>query len=288
MLPHVGYWVYVNTETPINIFWPPVYVPGLPGSSRDVDPFKSSSKNWRLQLVVRGEGETDASNFIGMVETRQRALELSAPEPPAMPGSQIALSLSREDESGNPTLWAQDVRENQGRATYTVKFFANRAGTFAISWPNIAQVPRNVRLMLRDPQTGQTRDLRTNSAYTFTMGEPGERTFLVTVEPGTAARPVIGGVQIVSDSRDVNSAVTIQYSISTSAQVTVRILSPSGQEVYTALRGRSSDAGSNSVVWNKRDNNGRAVAPGNYIVEILAETADGQRARVTRPVIVVR
>jgi flagellar hook assembly protein FlgD len=110
----------------------------------------------------------------------------------------------------------------------------------------------------------------------------------VTVEPGTAARPVIGGVQIVSDSRDVNSAVTIQYSISTSAQVTVRILSPSGQEVYTALRGRSSDAGSNSVVWNKRDNNGRAVAPGNYIVEILAETADGQRARVTRPVIVVR
>lgn len=288
VLPHVGYWVYVNTETPINLFWPPVFLPGLPGSGRDVDPFKSNSKNWRLQLVVRGEGETDASNYIGMVETRQRATELSAPEPPSMPGSQISLSLAREDENGNPTLWAQDVRENQGRASYTVKFFSNRAGTFAISWPNIAQVPRNVRLVLRDPQSGQTRDLRTNSAYTFVMGEPGERTFVVTVEPGTTARPVIGGVQIVSDSRDVNSAVTIQYSISTNAQVTVRILNPNGDEVYTALRGRSSDAGTNSVVWNKRDNNGRAVAPGNYIVEILAETADGERARVTRPVIVVR
>ncbi|MER3466269.1 MAG: hypothetical protein C4340_03750, partial [Armatimonadota bacterium] len=91
-----------------------------------------------------------------------------------------------------------------------------------------------------------------------------------------------------SDSRDVNSPVTIQYSVSTSANVTVRILSPAGREVYTALRGRSEDAGTNSVVWNKRDNNGRAVAPGSYIVEILAETLEGQRARVTRPVIVIR
>lgn len=288
VLPGVGYWVLVNTETPINLFWPPVFAPGLPGSSRAVDPFQSNQRNWRLQLVARGEGESDASNFIGMVETRQKAQELSAPEPPSMPNSQIRLALEREDEQGRPMLWAQDVRENQGRASYTLRFSSNRAGTYAVSWPNISQVPRNVRLVLRDLQTGQTRDLRGASAHTFTLGEPGERTFLITVEPGTSARPVIGGVQIVSDSRDVNSPVTIQYSVSTSANVTVRILSPAGREVYTALRGRSEDAGTSSVVWNKRDNNGRAVAPGNYIVEILAETLDGQRARVTRPVIVVR
>ncbi|MEW5884201.1 MAG: FlgD immunoglobulin-like domain containing protein [Armatimonadota bacterium] len=288
VLPGLGYWVLVNTETPINVFWPPVFVPGLPGSSRSVDPFQSNQRNWRLQLVARGEGESDASNYIGMVETRQKAMELSAPEPPSMPNSQIRLSLEREDEQGRTMLWAQDVRENQGRASFTVRFSSNRAGTFALSWPNIAQIPRNVRLVLRDLQTGQTRDLRGASAHTFTLGEAGERTFLISVEPGTSARPVIGGVQIVSDSRDVNSPVTIQYSVSTSANVTVRILSPAGREVYTALRGRSEDAGTNSVVWNKRDNNGRAVAPGNYIVEILAETLDGQRARVTRPVIVIR
>ncbi|MER3466268.1 MAG: hypothetical protein C4340_03745, partial [Armatimonadota bacterium] len=64
----------------------------------------------------------------------------------------MRLSLEREDEQGRTMLWAQDVRENQARATYTLRFFSNRAGTYALSWPNIAQIPRSVRLGLRDLQ----------------------------------------------------------------------------------------------------------------------------------------
>ncbi len=70
--------------------------------------------------------------------------------------------------------------------------------------------------------------------------------------------------------------------------MTVRVLNSSGKEVYSAVRNRMESAGVNFVSWSKRDNAGRNVAPGNYIVEVLAENEEGQRFRVTRPVIVIR
>ena len=70
--------------------------------------------------------------------------------------------------------------------------------------------------------------------------------------------------------------------------MTVRILCSTGREVFTVSRGRSEGAGENSVTWNLQDNANRAVAPGVYRVEILAETPSGERVRRIVPVNVVR
>ncbi|MER3462176.1 MAG: hypothetical protein C4342_04015 [Armatimonadota bacterium] len=79
----------------------------------------------------------------------------------------------------------------------------------------------------------------------------------------------------------------MQYSLSTDANVTVRVLSTSGQlvsQLDSALR----NAGTNSVVWNGRNARGVVVAPGVYMVEITAETLAGDRVRVTTPVTITR
>ncbi|MEZ5162856.1 MAG: hypothetical protein R2688_03700 [Fimbriimonadaceae bacterium] len=49
-------------------------------------------------------------------------------------------------------------------------------------------------------------------------------------------------------------------------------------------RGRAENSGENSVQWTLRDNANRAVAPGTYRVEILAETPNGERVRKLVPV----
>jgi hypothetical protein len=66
------------------------------------------------------------------------------------------------------------------------------------------------------------------------------------------------------------------------------VLSASGKEVFTVTRGRADNSGENQVLWNLRDNANRAVAPGTYRVEILAETPDGERVRKIVPVNVIR
>jgi hypothetical protein len=82
--------------------------------------------------------------------------------------------------------------------------------------------------------------------------------------------------------------MTISYALSADALVSVRVLSGSGKEVFTVSRGRADNAGENQVIWNLRDNANRAVAPGAYRVEILAETPNGERVRKIVPVNVIR
>lgn len=284
--PGVGYWVFVNSEIPVQLFWTPIFMPNVPGSTRSSAEDWTADRKWRLQFVAKGQGQVDASNYLGVAPSMQEAEALSLPKPPDIPDSKMRLALYREGVS--PSHYAQDVREARGRLTYQLQFVAFEAGTYSLTWPNISQVPKNVRFRMVDRQTGVTRDLRTSSSYTITMDRPGARLFDITVEPGATGRAVIGGVQVISEGRDRNAPVTIQYSLTASAQTTVRVLSPSGKEIYTAVRGRADSTGVNAVTWNKRDNAGRSVAPGNYIVEILVETSEGQRVRVTRPVVVVR
>ncbi|KAA0225625.1 hypothetical protein FCG40_04885 [Fimbriimonadia bacterium ATM] len=287
--PGVGYWIYANISQPMTLYWPPIFLRGLPGSPRSADDWRvTTDRKWRLQLVVRGEGEQDVSNYVGVAPSVGEADNLSAPEPPARPGSAMRFGLVRQPNGDDPINWTQDIREARPTLTFNAQFMSTKPGTYSITWPNISQLPRNVRVRLVDKQNGQTRDMRQNSAYTFTVTEPIARNFDVIIEPGSVSRPVIGNVTITSPTRDRNAPITIQYGLSAAAEVSVRILGTNGREVYTISRGRAENPGVNTATWLKRDNQGRAVAPGNYMVEIVAQTAEGQRVRVTRPVVVVR
>lgn len=287
--PHVGFWIFVNTESTITLLWPAIYIPGLPGSLRATSEWGTPTQNkWRVQFVLRGEGGSDSSNYLGVAPDAPTANELSAPKPPMAPGSNQRLSFVREATGDNPIYWAQDIRQSGGIKRYKLQANVNQPGTYTITWPNIAQMPNNMRARIVDKSNNQSRDLRMASAYTFTMPEAGARQFEVIVEPGSVSRAVIASVMVSGSSRDPHSPITIQYSLSTPATVTTRILSNAGREIFTMTRGRAENAGLNTVVWNKRMTDGTSVAPGNYMVEIVAETSEGQRVRVTRPVVVTR
>lgn len=283
--PHVGFWIYVNSTSDIDLFWPPIFAPGLPGSSRSEDWVVTENK-WRLQITARGNGLTDVSNYFGVAPTSSEAEKLSLPEPPDAPSAKFRLSGWREgNEIEN---WAQDIRESRGRITYKMRFVAHEPGSYTLAWPNISQLPRSVRARILDKETGVSRDLRSRSSYSFTMPSAGGRTFELVIEPGTATRPVIGGVVISGGGRGPAAQISIQYSLSASADVGVRILSTTGREISVLAASSAMGPGNNVVVWNLRDLRGKAVAPGTYMVEIVAQTPEGQRVRRTQPVIVTR
>lgn len=285
--PHVGYWLFVSTFQPIRLVWPSVFTPGLPQANRSVDRWAQSEREWRLQLAVRNGNNLDSQNYIGFARDTTRVKTAQMPKPPMAPNGSVQLSIEG-DFNGQPTRMAQVVDNRNARREYRVRVQAEEAGEVTITWPNLASIPRNVRARLTDESTGERRDLRATSGYTFRMSEPGTREFTLTIEPGGSSRPVIGNVTVSRPSRDPNAPMTISYALSRDALVTVRVLSGAGREVYTVTRGRSDDAGENSVTWMLRDSANRAVAPGTYQVEILAETPDGDRVRRIVPVNVVR
>ena len=62
----------------------------------------------------------------------------------------------------------------------------------------------------------------------------------------------------------------ISFNLGTSAEVDVRIYSVSGNLIQEAETGRALNAGLNTVRWDGKDRNGKAVKSGIYIVVIEA------------------
>lgn len=280
---------FVNAAKDVRLIWPPLFQEGLPNSGRSVDSqFDQSDREWRLQLSARSSSGVDSENFVGVISDRRKAELANVRKAPEAPGSKLEMAVIASVD-GQPTRMAQAVADRAGRQEYKLVVNSKEAGDVTITWPNLPSIPRNMRVKLDDPATGTKRDLRASSGYTFRMDQPGTREFTLTVEKSGSSRPTIGNVIVGAAGRDAsNSPITISYSLSTDALVTVRILSGTGKEVYTVTRSRSDSAGENTATWTLKDNANRSVAPGTYSVEILAETPNGERVRKIVPVNVIR
>ncbi len=288
MEPHRGYWVFVRSPKVVRLVWPALFQETLPGiTTRSVERFAQTDREWRLQLSARSTTGFDSDNFVGVVTDRNRAKQLDVPKAPMAPGQQLELAVL-DEFNGEQTRMAQSINDRQGRHEWKVNVKSEQAGEITVTWPNLPSLPRNLRAKITDDATGEKRDLRAASGYTFRMDQPGVRSFTLSIEPSGNSRPVIGNVLVQPSGRESNSPVVINYSLSADALVTVRILSATGKEVFTITRGRSDSAGENSATWTLKDNANRAVAPGTYKVEILAETPNGERVRKIVPINVIR
>lgn len=288
MTPHVGYWIFVNTFGAVRLSMPALYQEQLITSARTPNPvWKNSDRQWRLQLSARSTHGFDSTNYVGVTTDAKKAQALEIPKPPMSPTGKLELAVVDPNAKSSSRL-AQEFTDRVAKKDWQLQVNAKEAGDVTVTWPNAGSLPRNVRFVLTDPVSGQKFDLRSTSGYTFKMAQPGTRELTLSMVPGGSLRPVIGDVEVTRSGRDVSGPVTISYSLSADALVSVRILAANGKEVYQVSRGRSDGTGQNSVTWMLRDSANRAVAPGTYKVEIMAETPTGERVRKIVPVNVIR
>ena len=289
--PQRGYWIFVFASQDVVIRYPAVFQTNFRSQNETVVPWQQSEKQWRLQLAARNAGSADVQNYLGKASSAVNAKSLRVYEPPMAPVSDaLSLSIDKTIDGVNSRL-AQSLTEQTGRQEFLVKVDSRVAGPVTVTWPNLSTIPKNVRAKLVDVSTGETRDLRKVSGYTFEAEANLTREFKIQIEPGTVAKAVIGAVNVVPIGRGTGTAMTsvrLNYTLGSDATTTVRILSSNGREVMIIGSGRADKAGQNEVVWNLRDQANRSVAPGTYRAEIVAEGQDGERVRKITPIIVTR
>jgi hypothetical protein len=282
ILPNRGYWIFVNTQQQLTLFFPPVTEPFIPSRG---NAFTQSEKQWRLQLAARNDEMLDSQNFVGLAKDAASAKRLVAQEPPVAP-VKSAISLSVK-ESGGTQKYASMFTDKLAKHSWEIEVNSRVAGPVTLTWPNLQSVPKNVQFRLVDPSTGRTVNVRRTSGYTFQAEARVNRRFTLEMEPGVAARPVIGLITATRSSKLANAPLTINYTLAADATTTVRILS-GGREVFVPARARADRRGQNTIVWNLRDSANRVVAPGAYTVEITAESDSGERVRSFYPINIIR
>ncbi|MDM7460438.1 MAG: FlgD immunoglobulin-like domain containing protein, partial [bacterium] len=182
-----------------------------------------------------------------------------------------------------------DIRRADERAQWTIEVVvapADTARPVELRFPDLAHLPRRAMLALYDEQAQRTFPLRTRARYTFTAPPEGG-VFRFRIQQERARTPL----QILQPSaqggRSAGGAYTLQATLTAPAQVQFEIRA-AGRIVRTLPVQTTRTAGLVQVVWDGRDETGRALPPGTYQAHIVAQSDDGQLARAVIPILLTR
>jgi len=284
-----GHWVGITSNVDLSLVVPPAIVSRAASTTtRSATAPTSGGTGWTLQIGAHTRNLHDAYNFIG---TGSRALDgydqADVPKPP-MAGPFVSLGISHSDWTKRAGMYAQDIRAAGPGKTWSLVANTDQPNSdITVSW-NAASLPRNVRLTLKDDSTGQSYDMRSRSAITFNSGDkPGPRMFTVSSSQSLGRSIRVANLNVRSAGRASGTSV-IGFSLTGDATYEVRILSATGNTVSTVGSRAAATTGDVSLLWNGRDNSGKSVAAGTYIVQVRATTADGESVKAIQPFTVVR
>jgi len=264
-IPGYGaFWFFSNVEGTLSIAPPAI-------TSRSAT--TAPGNNWAAE--IRANTNTQAASvYIGSASSRR-----TFGSAPSSDGSTISASLG--SDASNPV--SADLRPQGVNQTWNLTVNGPVNEPITITWPGITSVPRGWNLSLVDNSNNTRTNLRTASSY-VTSGGRGVRNLTLELTRETAQRMLVSDIA-VNTTRAI--APSISFNLGADGQVSVAILKANGDAVRTVVT-RSVKAGVNNVVWDTRDNLGRSVVPGVYLVQVKATGTNGDTARAVSPFVIVR
>ena len=259
-----GYWVWV--AVPCDLVLTPAVTPAALARPK----VAAERGGWQLRLVAHAGSTATGASVLGQVS--DSAKPLAADAPPDVPGFVQVASVD-----GYRRL-AVDLRSGAGPQKRVVTVATDiPSAQVSLSWPDLSSLPRGVRPVLVDEETGRRIYLRTSNAYAYTSPEGGgiRRFTLELLEPGTE---VLACTAVAAAATPTGGA-ELSFVLSADADVTARILNIAGLPVRSLCQDRLCPAGVNRLSWDGRSDRGTPTPSGAYLVEVRARTGTGQEAR---------
>jgi hypothetical protein len=180
-----------------------------------------------------------------------------------------------ENWGPNAGEYASDFRGAKARGPWRLRVANLPRGVRArLRWPDLSQIPQEIRPVLLDRARGRTVYMRTSGGYGLTgSGAPCDLEIVLRRDNG-AGLAVMGLVGVPS-----RQGVAIAYSLSTDAAVSARILNIAGRPIRDLVLDKSQTAGRSTLLWDLRSATGAPVPSGAYLIELTARSEDGQVAR---------
>jgi hypothetical protein len=301
--PWTGYWLRVLVTEGVTLSYiNPSPAPGTGGGrgarigARSLKRTRASSVpitgpgEWRLPLVVRNASGSATSALLGQstrgADTFVPALDAASP-PPFAQSASLSIRFPHADwDTGKASSGTSDFLSDIRRAGASAKWdivvnTPQSEQPYVLTWNNTARLPRGLRLTLTDMETGTRQLMNTGISYTFTPTRGvTSRKFQIQAEPRTAGRLFVSNLRVDSHiTRGTSSSATISYEVSGASEATVEIHNGSGHVVRRLAAGRATTTGVNQVFWDLKDDQGRALATGTYMVYISVRTPEGEQAR---------
>lgn len=273
MQPFRGYWVHVTKDTQLTIYSPGV----LSAAAKRIARRRWLPVNsWRLRIIASAAGWRDPTLFIGVAEgcTSGHDPGLDVPKPPPM-ASPLQTCLPKSSWGVNSGAYAQDLRGSAAGQVWNIEVMCNLPNVpVTITWPNLnAVVPKDVKLVIEDIESGKSAYMRTAAALTFDSGSGGVRHLRI--------RALEAGSQVLNVSSLRTQAVrgrgaVVSFSVTRPCRASVQVRNISGVVVRRLAEVEALPGQVTRVAWNGLSDAGTPVPPGRYLITVTARAEDGQ------------
>lgn len=235
---------------------------------------KPADAAWAVGITARQGGRAAETLFLGVAGEEQRAALRSyrAPAPPQ--GDLLSLHVTRGEEDL--------VRDFQPAAETVAWEFRTEGGVAPGEQTLDLQgfdLPAGLRLYLRDPEAGTTREVRAGERVTL-AARPRTLELVATTAPG--GLPTAEGRDGLSFAypNPFGASTGLAFRLARPSDIRVEVFDVSGRRVRSLDRPGAS-AGEHVLVWDGRDAEGRTLPSGIYLARWSAGQANGT-TRVVR------
>jgi hypothetical protein len=298
--PWKGYWIRVLvTEGVTFVYRPAGNRSAHPRGRAAIQPSFGSGA-WRIPLRV----QDSAGNISGAVfgqssrgsDAFNGSLDVASP-PPFTRAATSSVRFPHPDWSTGPGQtggdFLSDIRRSGTRSEWDVVVNLIEPGQdYTLQWQDTALLPRGTRLTLTDLTTGVRKLMNGSAGYAFRAGK-GETTrhFQIVAEPRALGRLAIRNITVHQPplvSGRSAAQMTISYELTTAAETAVEIRLGNRVVRHISASGRAADTGVNQLVWDLKDDQGRALPGGAYTLQVTARTLEGEQTRSIVPLLVTR
>lgn len=277
--PWIGYSVY-SDEDDISIIIPPLEAPPALAKS---DRFASLGKlDWAFEIKAQSREMVDAANIFGCAKNATNAWDygydfIEAPEV----GSYVSLYFEHEDWTPRAERFTSDIRPPQKGYIWEFSIESNKTQeAVKLSFRALDELPQSLEVRLVDEVSSMSLDLTQDSTYTFQFSKnedvrqfkiyAGDPEFMQSQESALATVPK-QSEPVVNYPNPFNSSTVISYEIKSDCNVNLAVYNLLAQKVRQ-LRNEFQEKGFYQMSWNARDDNGRELGTGVYIIRL--ETPD--------------
>ena len=224
---------------------------------------------WAVRMKARCGEARDEFNYFGCAPSaspRRDPLDLSEPPPV---GSYVSLcAIHPEWPEGTGQLAADFRPSGRGTEIWDLKVTSNRPGSVVrITWELDQEIPSDVEIRLRDPETGVDLDVKDEDHYSFIYRQ--EKNIRLMAGPAKAVHRDAAELPRTcrlyqNHPNPFNPTTTISFDLAADTHVELAVYNVLGERVKT-LYSQQLPAGSYQVEMNARD-----LAAGIYFCRLQA------------------
>ena len=293
--PWKGYWIRVLVTEGVTLSYLNPNAPTRKAKfkTRAVANVASDNGFWRIPLTLSdGAGNKSVVQF-GQSSKASEAFtpSLDVASPP--PFTRAALPVIRFMHNDwnlveNGSEFLSDFRRSSSASQWDAGLsLPTGEQDYTLTWNDTAKLPRGTRLTLIDRTSGKRQLMNSTSSYSFRAAkDETTRRFQIVAEPRSPSLIQVQNLRVeAGNSRAVG--MTVAFELSAAAETTVEI-QLNGRSVRRLTQGRAASVGTNQMLWDLKDDQGRSLPGGLYRISVTARTPEGAQTRQIIPALITR